>query len=57
MKRKRFNQRKFAMNVIIPMQFMVGFLILIGAAEARSLGDSVLLGGVGLLLMSGMLIF
>ena len=57
MKRKRFNQRKFAMNVIIPMQFMVGFLILIGAAEVGSLGDTALLCGVGLLLMSGMLIF
>lgn len=45
------------MNVIIPMQFMVGFLILIGAAEAGSLGDTALLCGVGLLLMSGMLIF
>lgn len=55
MKHYRWNTKTFARNVIFPLQFCVGFLLVLCAPGIEEIGQAALLSGTGLLLISGML--
>jgi len=61
-KRYRFNFRKFLNNVVAPLQFMAGLLMLFGAAGGSDLGsmgclECIGLGILGAVLMGGAAIY
>jgi hypothetical protein len=53
MKHYRWNAKTFARNVIIPLQFIIGFFFVLCAPGIPDLGQAVFLSGAGLLMLSG----
>ncbi len=53
MKHYRGNAKTFARNVIIPLQFIIGFFFVLCAPGIPDLGQAVFLSGAGLLMLSG----
>ncbi len=49
----RWNVKTFARNVIVPLQFITGFLIVLCAPGISNLGQAAFLSGTGLLLICG----
>lgn len=52
MRRYRWNIKTFARNVIVPLQFVIAFILVLCAPGISDFGQSVILSGVGLLMLS-----
>ncbi len=52
MRRYRWNIKTFARNVIVPLQFVIGFILFLCAPGISDFGQAVILSGVGLLMLS-----
>lgn len=52
MRRYRWNIKTFARNVIVPLQFVIGFILVLCAPGISDFGQAVILSGVGLLMLS-----
>lgn len=52
MRRYRWNIKTFARNVIVPLQFVIAFILVLCAPGISDFGQAVILSGVGLLMLS-----